>query len=263
MAVPIHFSHANGFPSEVYQPLFDALAPHPVSYLPVSGASIPGDLPSWQPLVDELLLHLQATHTQPVVGLGHSLGAVLMLRAAQQSPGSFARIIMLDPPLFGPAKRLVIRLLRNLGLAYRTIPIVKGALRRRDHFASREEAYTYWQAKSLFRHFPPESLHAYVAHGLEPAAEGGFHLRIPKSREANLFAGTPSVIGPALPKGLPSHLLYAAAGGVSHPREVRVLQRALPTTTFEAFDGGHMFPLEQPQALAERVKALLGEEVKR
>ena len=253
MAVPIHFSPANGFPAEVYQALFAALAPHPVSFLPVTGASLRDEPRHWQPLVDELVEALTATHASPVVGLGHSLGAVLMLRAAQQQPELFFRVIMLDPPLFGPGKRLIIGLLRSLGLAHRMIPIVKGALRRRDHFTSREEALAYWQPKKLFRHFPPQSLAAYVAHGLVPAPDGGFRLRIPKTREANIFAGTPSRVGPPL-TGLSSHLLYPATGGVSTPREIRTLQRALPTTAFESFPGGHMFPLEQPEALGQRLR---------
>src|SRR5690554_7671811 len=53
---------------------------------------------NWLALRDELL-HTLESFDAPVIGVGHSMGGVLMAMAAEASPERFRCVVMLDPPL--------------------------------------------------------------------------------------------------------------------------------------------------------------------
>lgn len=75
----------------------------------------------------------------------------------------------------------------------RTHPVydlVKGALQRRDRWASREEALRLLQANPFFGAWHPSVLQAYVEYGLTPVPppKGGVKLKMPGVQEAICFA---------------------------------------------------------------------------
>ena len=121
---PIQFSHANGFPAKSYQYLFDLFAPHSVSYVNIFGGNRP-EITTWQPYLEELIADIESKHTQPIIGIGHSFGGALTLKAAQIRPDLFKKIILLDPPIFGRFKRTMISLVSALGITDKVVPIVK------------------------------------------------------------------------------------------------------------------------------------------
>ncbi|GAB4419307.1 MAG: alpha/beta hydrolase [Bacteroidia bacterium] len=252
----IQFSHANGFPAESYSYLFSLLAPHTVQYVAAFGT---GDYPvthNWYPLVDELLADIEARGNLPVVGVGHSLGAILTLWAAQRKPAYFERLILFDPPFFSLPLRSIFFALNKLGLSGRTIPIARQALRRRAHFDDKASAFSYWKPKRLFQRFHEQCFSDYVEHSLVPAPEGGLRLRISPALEHRIFSHTPYRIGPVrLP--MPIHYLYPKHGSVLPPADLRSLHRRFPGSELVAVEGGHMFPLEHPEATAARIHQII------
>jgi pimeloyl-ACP methyl ester carboxylesterase len=257
----IHFSHANGIPARTYQCFFDHLAPHQLHYLPVLGEGVYRIRRSWWPLADELIAEVERLGHPPVVGLGHSLGAVTTLMAAQRRPDLFERVILMDPPLLPWSIRRIIRLISPLGPGCRGrfFPLAKGAMRRKDRFESRAEAQAYWGRKAFFKGFHPPCFEAYVEHGLQPNGQGGLTLRIPKELEARVFATTPHRL-PTGPIDTPIHYLYATGrGSIYELGGFAGTMRHYPHIDFVRVEEGHMFPLEKPQATAEMVKALVEE----
>ena len=256
MAV-IQFSHANGIPAGTYRYLLDQLAPHQVHAVPVFGLGDAHPQRNWAPLVRELITAIEAHGQGPVVGIGHSLGAVLSLRAAMARPELFSSLILMDPPLFGRSKRLMIGLVRALGVAGRTIPPARLARRRRTHFDSLAQARDYWGQRAFFRRFHPQCFEDYLASALVPDPTGGVTLRIPATLEYDIFRHTPVRIGRP-PEGLPITLLYPEAEGVSQPAELRALTKRLRAQT-QAMPGGHMFPVERPDETAAVLRRLIEE----
>lgn len=255
----IQFSHANGIPAPVYQPLLDQLVPHDIHYLPVLGETVPPIRRNWAPLVDELISTLDARNEGPVVGMGHSLGGVVTLMAGKKRPDLFEKIILLDPPLLPWRIRRIVLPMAWMGprLFRHIFPLAKGALKRRDHFHSKEEAYEYWSPKSFFRAFDPPCFEAYVEHALIPDKQGGFTLRIPKKMEAQIFATTPLFLPKAHPE-IPTHYLYAIGkGAILEDNEVQEHQVTYPHFSFHPIPYGHMFPVEQPKWTAELIHSLI------
>lgn len=110
MSQTIFFAHANGFPSATYGKLFSALEPdYRIRHLEQHGHDprFPVD-DNWNNLVDELILHVEQD-SEPVWGVGHSLGGVLHYHAALRRPELYRGVVLLDSPLLTGVDRLVIR----------------------------------------------------------------------------------------------------------------------------------------------------------
>ena len=256
----IQFSHANGVPAESYQYLFDRLQPHQVSYIPALGLGDHQPRRDWRPLVQELIEAIEATHQEPVVGIGHSLGGVITCWAALQRPDLFARIILLDPPFLGMEIRkwLIALYPFGPGLIKKIGPLAKKALRRRDRFSSYEEAHAYWGKRPFFQRWHPDCFDAYVHHALVEDEQGDLILRIPRELEAQIFATTPHRFRGGRHR-MPAHYLHAVPDGVTPAEAIQTVhRRAFPSMGFLPVAGGHMFPLEQPERTADMILRLIG-----
>ena len=93
---------------------------------------------NWSNLVDELIHHLE-TNTQPIWGVGHSLGGVLHYHAALLRPELYRGVVMLDSPVLTLADKMVIRAAKRFGFIDRITPAGR-TLGRREEFVDLAEA---------------------------------------------------------------------------------------------------------------------------
>ncbi|MGM8888876.1 alpha/beta fold hydrolase, partial [Psychrobacter sp. 1U2] len=100
----LHFAHANGMPSAVYQPFFEILAEFfTVEYIPMLGGD--PDYPvdnHWrsltQQVIDSVKTVCEKHGISQVVAVGHSLGAMCTLQALYRAPKIFNQAVLMDPP---------------------------------------------------------------------------------------------------------------------------------------------------------------------
>ena len=90
------------------------------------------------PMVEEVISKV-ATAKGNAVGIGHSLGGSLCILAQASQPNLFQNMILLDPPIYSPIKRIAIHWLRRLGILEWFSPS-RRVRRRRNTFASRDHA---------------------------------------------------------------------------------------------------------------------------
>jgi len=254
----IQFSHANGFPASCYQYFLNFLAEkHELCYIEKLGhGAYPIDA-NWESLTDELIDTIEQQQQQAVVGLGHSVGAVITLFAALKRPDLFSQIIIMEPPLFvGGIKRMVLKWAAKFRLnAY--FPLVTRAKKRRTHFNSREEAYAYFKEKSLFRHFHRQCLYDYVLHGLqESKTTKGYTLSFDAAVEHQIFRHTPYRIAQTN-LTIPTYFLYSKYKKVLSRSDIWHLGVMFPSIQPIQFDGGHLFPLEKPAETAAVINSLI------
>ncbi|AYC33373.1 alpha/beta hydrolase [Pseudomonas cavernae] len=255
MSQPVFFAHANGFPSATYGKLFAALEPrYRVQHLEQHGHDprFPvGD--NWEALVSELLHHLEAMG-EPVWGVGHSLGGVLHYRAALRRPELYRGVVLLDSPMLPLTVRLAIRTAKRFGFIDRITPAGR-TLGRRELFSDPAEAREYFAHKTLFRHFDPECLDAYVQHGLQ-ATEAGLRLRFDPATEISIYRNVPHS-NPGRPQQLqvPLAMVRGDRSRVVRQQDARLV-RQVPQGEYLSLPGGHMFPLERPQDTAELLQQL-------
>ena len=218
-----------------------------VDYIPVMGEAIARPK-NWQFFADEAIGAIEARHSQPVWGVGHSLGGVAMFLAARKRPELFSGVVMLDPPLFGWTRRWLLVPFQLVGLADRIVPPAIKALRRKEQFGSREEAREYFAGKAFFRQFTPQALDAYVEHGLVNSPEGVV-LRVPKLQEAAIFAAMTTHIGNTR-MAIPAHYVLPTGHGILPKNHVPELKRKFSSWQWHHLPGNHMFPLEFPEETA-------------
>ncbi len=251
----IQFSHSNGFPAKSYTTFFQHLPGHyDLHYVNKFGTGpFPVDR-GWQQMTQELKQSV-LQHGEPVIGLGHSLGAVLTLKLAALHPELFKVIILMEPPLVHGQRAFMHRIAQIAGFTESINPLAKRALQRKDTFESREEAFSYFQGKKLFQSFHPDCFQDYITHGLEPKGDR-LQLAIPKEIESQIFKNLPTHFNWNI--NVPLHFLYSNRFPVIPREVVNFLKKKIPQASFIPFeDGGHMYPLEKPEECAKLISKIL------
>ncbi len=252
----IQFSHANGFPGSCYNYLFSQLQGHTITYVEKMGH---GDYPLNDDLYNyawELISDIENRHSAPVIGMGHSAGAVVTLLAAATRPDLFRHVILLDPVLFSKRKRYAIRLFKKLGLLDKISPAGRAAKRRAD-FSSREQAADYFSQKALFKHFHPACFQDYIRYGLTDTSDG-VTLSIPPEIEADVFRNV-MLNAPKKLKRVKGTVIYGGHSDLFARSDKKWWQRNFPHMQMICFDGGHLFPLEHPDETATLLQEILSE----
>ncbi|MEM6763876.1 MAG: alpha/beta hydrolase [Bacteroidota bacterium] len=254
---PIYFAHANGIPGICYEPFLRQFEGHPYTYINCLGHAAhrvnPRD--NWKPLIEEVQEDITSRFSEPVVGIGHSLGGYVLLEVAERNPSLFSQLIVMEPPLFAKKMRSMMNVLRTLGLSDYFIPVVKKSRNRTEQFPSREYARKYFRQRTFFDQFHPESFELYLEKGLTETTEG-VTLTFSKQIEYEVFKYFP-VAFLQRKHQLHSHFYYAKGSNLADVFDFQQLSKLLPYTTFTPFSKGtHMFPLEYPAELGAELKPI-------
>ena len=162
---PLHFLHANGYPQDCYQPLFELLKTefHVFGMLlrPLWQDLRPESLQSWHPLSDDLRSFL-SSRPGPVIGVGHSIGAIVTLRAALRDPSQFKALILIEPVLFVPRRLILWHVFRAMGFGDRVHPLIAGAKKRRRVFDDLEMVFRGYRNRNIFRYMSDANLRIYI-----------------------------------------------------------------------------------------------------
>lgn len=253
----IHFVHGNGFPSQSYRQLLSRLeSKYDCFYLDrVGHAPLFPVTDNWHFLVKEVIFSIQAQATQPVIALGHSLGGVLSLLAAIECPDLFKMVILLDSPMFGRMKSMMLRMFKTLGVIDRVTPAWQ-TRKRRQHWASRDQALTYLRRRALFKSFDQACLQDYIDFGMI-RDDTGYALRFDPQIEYQIYRTIPH--SSHTHEGrlkVPAALLYGDQSHLIRPADVRYMKRKYGIESFETH-GSHMFPMEHPAACAAQVMNII------
>jgi pimeloyl-ACP methyl ester carboxylesterase len=261
----LHFLHANGYPPECYQPLLERLQTryHVFGMLlrPLWPGSDPNGLQDWHPLSEDLLRFLDSAPT-PVVGVGHSVGAIVTLRAALRDPGKFRALVLIDPVLFVPSFMVMWQAIRALGLGKRFHPLIPAAQKRRRRFDDLETVFRGYRNRSVFRYMSDESLQSYIAgitrktdrhYELVYSPEWEARIYLTNMRDFDLWRGLPELQVPTL-------VLRGAETDTFLKNAARLVKRKQPRARVETLDRStHLLPLERPQEVFDRMQSFLQE----
>jgi pimeloyl-ACP methyl ester carboxylesterase len=265
---PLHFLHANGYPPTCYEPLFALMQAQyhvfGMTLRPLWPDSKPEELCDWNPLSDDLFRFLDEQQTGPVLGVGHSIGAIVTLRAALKQPDRFRALVLLDPVLFLPSFILAWNLARILGLGHRVHPLIPSALKRRRHFDNLDVVFRGYRKRDVFRYFSDESLRAYISGIARPKDGGGFELAYSPEWEAHIYytgvwrdmelwRNLPNLQVPTLIiRGAETDTFLERAGELVKRRQPNVQVVTVPQST-------HLVPLERPAEVFEIMQSFLKE----
>jgi pimeloyl-ACP methyl ester carboxylesterase len=264
----LHLACANGFPPEIYAPLVAPFLPrHRVVSLPPRAlwpgiGSPPAEAGSWWELAEDLLSGLETHGLGPVIGLGHSFGAVATMLAATREPSWFRALVMLDPTMLPSEQMAEIEATHARGEEPRS-GLAERALKRRARFDTADEAFRYWRSRPLFVDWSDDALRRYVAAMLLPADDGeGYRTRWTPAWEAwyyrSFYPGSWRDLD-RLDPSLPVLVVRGAQSDTFSPESETEFWRRRPGATFAVLpDHGHLFPLAAPETTAEMLQQWLG-----
>lgn len=257
----LHFSHANSYPAGTYQQFFGPLRrqfdvraldmhAHDAAYPVTTG---------WPHLVDELIARLE-TYPEPAILVGHSLGGILSLIAARKRPDLARCVVLLDSPVLAGWRALLVRVSRNWEMANRYSP-ARFSEKRRNVWPDVAAANEHFASKALFAAWAPGVLDDYLQHGLKPHPEG-VQLRFTREIETQVYRSIPHHLDTVVDGVYP-----VPVGFVGGTESVECRQAGLDATrrlvgpNFVQIPGGHLFPMESPDAAAQQtikmIQALL------
>lgn len=280
---PLHFLHANGYPPDCYNPLLDLLKAHycvfGMKLRPLWPNSKPEEINDWRPFSDDLLRFLDSTSAltahsanephpersrSAVIGVGHSIGGIVTLRAALREPQRFKALILLDPVLFPPYFIAVWNLARQFKLSHRMIPMVAGALKRRREFDNLDLIFRGYRSRNIFRYFSDENLKTYIAGITRPKAGGGYELVFSPEWESRIYL---TGVWPDMElwRGLkkleaPTLIIRGAETDTFWEDAARLVKRKQPRIQIEAVgQSTHLLPLERPQEVFDVMQSFLNQ----
>jgi pimeloyl-ACP methyl ester carboxylesterase len=262
---PLHFLHANGYPPACYKPLFELLQTqyHVFGmYLrPLWRDSKPEELKTWHPLSDDLLNFL-SSQTAPVIGVGHSIGAIVTLRAALRNPDKFRALVLIDPVLFVPHFISMWHVISWLGLGDRLHPLISGAKKRRRTFSDLEIVFRGYRNREVFRYMSDENLRVYIE-GITRQTDNGYELVYSPDWEAAIYSTWMHDfdIWNELPNlNIPTLFIRGSETDTFLEPAAKLVKQKQPKVRVEALEKStHILPLERPQAVFDIMQSFLKE----
>jgi len=264
---PLHFLHANGYPPDCYKPLFELLRTkyHLFGMMlrPLWDDSKIEDIDDWHPFSDDLLRFLTTGRLGPVIGVGHSIGGIVTLRAVLRDPSKFRALILLDPVLFVPSFLLTWNFVRALGLGNKMHPKIAGALKRRRTFDNLDMVFRGYRTRDVFKYMSDENLRLYIEGITKPKADGGFelayspewesHIYLTGLRDFDLWRDLPKLKIPTLIiRGAETDTFLEKAARLVKKKNQKIQIKTLQKST-------HLLPLERPQEVLDLMQAFLSD----
>jgi pimeloyl-ACP methyl ester carboxylesterase len=265
---PVLLAHPTGFHGRLWEPIADRLVAagrHAWSFdfrgHGDSDAPDPdGGAYSWDGFASDVLAvaeHLHVAGDHRLVACGHSQGAAALFLGEVRRPGTFPRIWAYEPIIF-PADRVQ----APSEVPVDNFPMARSARRRRNEWASVDDAYETYASKPPLDVMTPESLRAYVEYGLRDRGDGVFELKCAPEVEARVYSMAPLNGAWAVLPQVHSDVVVAwgeTANDIG-PELAERIALQLPNAHVEVWPGrGHFGPQEDPEACAASILRLAGE----
>ena len=260
--MPAHFLHGNGFCAGTYAPFIKYL----VGDLHILASDVRGHGSSDQPRVkrvrhwsifsEDLKTLIEQKMTPPVVGMGHSLGAVATYIAAAKYPHLFSGIILLDPVVLPRRLLWLIAAIKLLGLQGH-IPLAKTARRRRRLFKGKQEALRlFTSGRGGFKNWSEEFVQAYLECGQLEKDSKTAVLKCDPELEAQIYESIPQDVWKYAKKiACPVLAIRGEHSNFFSADSARRLNSLIADYELHTIsDAGHLIPMEKPERCARLIQ---------
>ena len=264
---PLHFLHANGYPPECYRPLLELLQTQyhvfGMKLRPLWPDAKIEDTNDWHPFSDDLLRFLTTGGLGPAIGVGHSIGGIVTLRAALRDPSKFRALVLLDPVLFPPSRLIAWNMARATGLGEKAHPLIAGAKRRRRTFDDLESVFRGYRSRSIFRYVSDENLQIYIQGITQQKQDGSYELVYSPEWESHIYlTGLRDFdLWRELSKlEVPTLIIRGAETDTFLPNAANLVKKKQPKVKIETLERStHILPIEHPQKVFEIMNEFLKE----
>jgi len=156
----IHFLHGNSFTPNSYKNLLDGLSNRAIvktSLLrPLWAKDDLVKFSNWDIFLDDYLDSIKDESN--IVGVGHSIGGNLLLKAAIKQPERFDKIILLDPTFFVPKTIMAWKIISLFKMQSYVLPYINRAQNKKMNYNSIDEMFKAYRSYKVFSKFSDEDL---------------------------------------------------------------------------------------------------------
>lgn len=212
---------------------------------------------NWKSLADELIDFLEKQAKRPVIGVGHSLGALVTFIAAQKRPDLFSAILLLEPPLVYGHLARVFKIAKRVGQIDRITPARKSK-HRKKHWDNFLEAKSYFASKKFYNTFEKSCFDAFAKAAVVTTGHG-LDLAFQVDVEVSIFRTTPDDLSSyASPLSMPGKIVIGRNSDASLSRCIYPFAQRYQMDV-QTIDGEHMFPLQKPDRTAALIQEFIND----
>ena len=247
---PLIICHATGFHGRAYAPLAGGLVGRYHVYaidFRGHGASDPpadGDF-GWGHIRDDLLAAIDHIGATTIKAVGHSLGGGITLMAALARPGIIEAAYLFEPIVIPP----------EFTFDPGENTMAAAARRRKERFATRDEALMRYARRGSLSILRSDSLAAYVTHGFVDDPSGGVRLACSAESEARTFESAGKLNAKQLgPITAPVTIAVGSTEGRGPSDFAAPTVAGLVNGTLVRYEHlGHFGPLQDPDRVAREI----------
>ena len=258
----MHFMHGNGFCAGTYTPFLKHLMDdHHIYASDVRGHgdSIlrqPNRIDHWRIFAEDIKLVIDHRMAAPVIGMGHSLGAVATYMAASDHPHLFSAVVLIDPVIFPKRILWSMAIVKRLGLSGKLALPRRARLRQKTFRGKQSALERFTTGHGIFKSWSTRFIEAYLECGLLEKDPQTAVLRCDPELEAQIFESVPldvwdyakRIICPVLAiRGELSDAFYLDAA-----ERLRTLITDCQVVTISG--AGHFIPMEKPEECAKTIR---------
>ncbi|MGY8960107.1 MAG: alpha/beta fold hydrolase [Alphaproteobacteria bacterium] len=257
---PIVLAHGTGFHSRCWDATIDLLGDAHVVAVDHRGHGQSSQTPpfDWAVLGADLAAVITALDLHDILGVGHSMGAHVLLQAASALSDRFTGVIAIDPIICAPEDYAKAKPMTD----------VHPASKRRDVWASPDAMYESFKDREPFCRWRPQILRDYCEHGLVATPNGAFRLACPPSVEASIYGGDRQcdITGLAATLDLPVTVMRAGIRPVRSGAPKNAVSPFWPglaahmrnATDVYLPERAHAIPMEDPEIVAAHIARMRG-----
>ncbi len=177
---PLVIAHATGFHGRCYSAIAELFPERRVLALDLRGhgQSEGEPITHWQTLVDDVTGFIDQLRLRRAIGMGHSMGAHVLLQAALERAEAFSRLVLFDPVILAPD-------FYQIDEHAQAEP--HPTIRRKRDFASPEAMMERFAERSPYNLFTKRVFEDYCRYGLQKRIGGDFVLACAPEMEASIY----------------------------------------------------------------------------
>lgn len=242
---PLLIAHATGFHGRCYGAIADHFPERRVIALDLRGhgRSEGSPIDHWRVMAEDVAGFCEQLRIRRAVGVGHSMGAHVLLQCAADMPAYFSRLVLFDPVVMAPSFYT-----RDGAVSNTPHPTIR---RKRD-FASPEAMMERFRTREPYALFDPRVFEDYCRHGLREREGGGYVLACSPEMEASVYSTSftnSGILEAARSVGIPVTVVRAMQsdrtfiGSPTWPALASIMSNG---TDLHRPDRTHFHPFEDP-----------------
>lgn len=258
----VHFTHGNGFASDMYAPCLAPLLKyaslfthdmqgHGLSDIGTSFAGLEQTADRIRQVLDRRGDLLKTPHR---IAIAHSFGAIATLKCAVANPDLFDAVVLLDPVLLSADQIAAVQ--QKFDSGQPSSPLAQQALARGTDWPNKSAAFDYFNGRKSLSTWHPAGLEAYINAVLRENPDGSYSLRCPPWMEAAIFSQRPTDHWETIAAlSTPTLVIYGHQSLDFIGPNWRQAASENANITAVGTEGGHCFTQEHPQSLENRLLA--------